>query len=154
MDRHVPLVSYSESSPIGGDAVFFVSDACADSASWVLAGCAVDPSAETNLLNDAYGDGFGYHGAALQPVEVDLSAARATAVLAGDLASTGGVPADADGEVLLSIPTNSVSTNQRDDGCATFQLAPLSPGGVLQVVAAEAMVDPHSASGCLAHHLV
>eukprot|EP00170_Pyropia_yezoensis_P002353 contig_9856_g2357 len=178
VDRHVPMVSYPLDSSEGGDAVFPVPDACPDKASWELASCVVDPSAGTltlevgrslaapdpsqdrdivagsNILMYAYGRGFGYHGAARQTVEVDLSATGAAAVQSGDLASTGGVPADADGEILLSMPDYNVSTNQTDYGCATFELPPPPPGQVLQVVAAEAVIDTKTAGGRLSHHLV
>lgn len=180
VDRHVPMVAYPLGSANGGDPVFPDADDCPNKQSWVLAACAVDPAAGTltleasrslaapdpaqdrdivagsNLLMYAYGDGFGYHGAARQTVEVDLAApARgAPAVQTGDLASTDRVPADADGAVLLSMPNYSVSTNRTDYGCATFDLSPPPPGEVLQVVAAEAVIDLATAGGRLAHHLV
>ncbi|GAB0493947.1 hypothetical protein MMPV_005235 [Pyropia vietnamensis] len=178
VDRHVPMVSYPLDSSVGGDAVFPVPDDCPDKESWVLAACAVDSSAGTltlevsrslaapdpaqdrtivagrNILMYAYGDGFGYHGAARQTMEVDLAATGAAAVRSGDLASTGDVPADADGEVLLSMPNYSVSTNETDYGCATFDLPPPPPGEVRQVVAVEAVIDTSTAGGRLAHHLV
>ncbi|GAB0493948.1 hypothetical protein MMPV_005236 [Pyropia vietnamensis] len=180
VDRHVPMVSYPLDSSVGGDAVFPVPDDCPDKESWVLAACAVDSSAGTltlevsrslaapdpaqdrtivagrNILMYAYGDGFGYHGAARQTFEVDLvkGKGKEDAILSGDLFSTGGVPADADGEVLLTMPNYAVSNNETDYGCATFELPPPPSGREVQVVAAEAVIDTTTAGGRLAHHLV
>jgi len=178
VDRHVPMVAYPLASGVGGDAIFPVPDDCPAKQSWVLIACGVDPTtgmmtleasrslvapnpaqdrdivAGRNILMYAYGDGFSYHGAARRSVEVDLTASGVSTVLAGDLVSTGGLPADADDSILLTMPNYTVSTNRTDYGCVTFEVDPPAPGTVQQVVAAEAVIDLATSGGRLVHHLV
>eukprot|EP00168_Porphyra_purpurea_P009956 TRINITY_DN2444_c0_g1_i1.p1 TRINITY_DN2444_c0_g1~~TRINITY_DN2444_c0_g1_i1.p1 ORF type:complete len:756 (-),score=211.13 TRINITY_DN2444_c0_g1_i1:41-2308(-) len=177
VDRHVPMVAYPLLSDVGGDAVFPAPDDCPAIKSWSLVACGVDFTTGTmtleasrslaapnptqdrdivagrNILMYAYGDGFAYHGAARRSVEVDLTAGGASAVLAGDLVSTGALPADADDSILLTMPNYAVSTNRTDYACVTFEVEPPAPGTVKQMIAAEAIIDLATSGGRLVHHL-
>jgi len=178
VDRHVPMAAHPLGSAVGGAAVFPVPDDCPSKASWALAACAVDVVAGTltleasrslaapdaaqdrpivagrNTLLYAYGNGFSYHGPTRRAVEVDLSAPGTAAVVAGDLASTGDLPPDADGAVTLTMPNYTVAAVGTDYGCAAFEVPAPPPGRAPQMIAAEALVDRSSSGGRLVHHLV